>query len=45
MLPNDHPDIIATKHNLGELYSEIGEKEKAEEYLLEAMEAIKRLEE
>lgn len=44
MLPTDHPDVIAIKHNLGELYYEIGDKEKAEEYLIEAMEAIKRME-
>ena len=44
-LPVDHPHIIATKHNLGELYAEMGDKEKSEQYFTEAMESIKRVEE
>ncbi|EGR32094.1 hypothetical protein IMG5_097080 [Ichthyophthirius multifiliis] len=44
MLSKDHPDIIASKHNLAELYMETDDKEKAEEFLVETMEAIKRVE-
>ena len=45
LLPADHPHIVATNHNLGELYLELGQKEKAEEYFILAMESIKRMEE
>lgn len=45
LLSNDHPHIISTKHNLGELYAELGEKEKSEEYFLQAMEAMRRMDE
>lgn len=60
MLPKEHPDLIAIKHNLGkiienylnikgvflgELYVAMGNEEKASEFLLEALETIKELEE
>lgn len=45
ILPEDHPDILASKHNLGELYMAIGDKEKGSQYLLEVMETIKRQDE
>jgi hypothetical protein len=55
LLTQLHPDIIAIKHNLGkkfllvlfkgELYLAMGLEEKAKEYMLEAMELIRKLEE
>jgi len=39
-----HPEVIAVKHNLGELYTAMGDQDKAKDYLIEAMEAIRKLE-
>jgi tetratricopeptide (TPR) repeat protein len=32
-LGDKHPEVIASRHNIGELYIEMGNTEKAEEYL------------
>jgi len=40
-LGNLHPDVVATKHNLGELYLSLGDQENANKYMYEALEIIK----
>eukprot|EP01017_Pseudomicrothorax_dubius_P006169 TRINITY_DN11717_c0_g1_i1.p1 TRINITY_DN11717_c0_g1~~TRINITY_DN11717_c0_g1_i1.p1 ORF type:complete len:311 (+),score=53.28 TRINITY_DN11717_c0_g1_i1:188-1120(+) len=44
LLAFEHPDIISTKHNLGELYYAMGEMEKSKELLEETMNSIKKSE-
>lgn len=39
-LPKDHPEVIAIKHNLSEVYHALGNQEKAAEFAAEVMQGI-----
>lgn len=41
LLGERHPEVIASRHNIGELYLTMGNPEKAEEYLTENLNNMK----